>query len=87
MRTLYLNSLEPGDITGRYDTKLKDRHFFELQNRRGDSVYFIAPKLRRTLVHGVIITDEECTRLDRVFGSMKSIVVTPGSTPSRRNRR
>lgn len=87
MRTVYLDSIEPGDITGKYDTSGKDRHFFELRNRRGDTVFFINPKLKRTLTRGVIITDEECTRLDRVFGSRRSIASVVRGAPPRRNNR
>lgn len=77
MRIVYLESFKEGELTGKPPHKSSDRRV-ELINRRGDSVYFLDPKLLRS-VFGTKILDMNCTRVDRLFRSMGSYGLIRGS--------
>lgn len=71
MRTVYLEPLQPGDLVYRPNNSWSVfKH--ELMNLDTDSVFFITPVLRRSIVGGVKIVDYDNTRKDRVFGAHTS---------------
>ena len=77
MRIVHLRNIREGDLTGKPPHKSSDRRV-ELINSRGDSVYFLDPKLLRS-VFGTKILDMNCTRVDRLFSSMHSYGLVRGT--------
>ncbi len=78
MRTVILEPIKTGDLSWKRITNTNDPYQFEVNNRNFDSVFFIDPKLRMSVVSGVTIIDPTCTRDDRVFGRDTSYRVAKG---------
>lgn len=76
MRKVYLQPIEYGDLRF-HGLSYSGRH--ELRNKRGDSVFFIEPKVRRSVLYGISFVDYQCNRGDRVFGGEESYEVWKGT--------